>query len=98
MSQPAAHRHAASRYALVEGTRATRATLRDLVNALTGLIGKTRMPLGIDGNVQRLESERRAVQIMTVHKAKGLEFPVVAILGLEEGILPHSRARAHCRP
>ncbi len=66
---------------LLEHARSGHVTFGELVAELAGLIAHTRLPLRFEGNVQRLETDRRAVQIMTIHKAKGLEAPVVFVAG-----------------
>lgn len=57
--------------------------------------------LGLDGFLEEMalisdldsaEFSNNAVTLMTIHAAKGLEFPVVFIVGLEETIFPHSRS------
>jgi exodeoxyribonuclease V beta subunit len=63
-----------------EATR-THATLRELVEMLGAYVNGTRLPPGDERNVQRLESDAQAVQVMTVHKAKGLEADVVFLYG-----------------
>lgn len=47
--------------------------------------------LGSDQDELKEKEEFDAVRLMTIHSAKGLEFPYVFITGLEEGLFPHAR-------
>jgi DNA helicase-2/ATP-dependent DNA helicase PcrA len=56
--------------------------------ALAGFLEK----VSLVSDVDELDEKAEAVTLITLHQAKGLEFPVVFIVGLEEGILPHRKS------
>lgn len=67
---------------LLEMASAHRYSIEELAQALRNAIDKTELPDGEDVNVQRVEAEREAVQIMTIHKSKGLEAKVVFLYAI----------------
>ena len=60
--------------------------------ALGQLLTEYLEQVSLVSDVDAINGDQGAVTLMTLHAAKGLEFPVVAILGLEDGLLPHQRA------
>ncbi|MCL0075361.1 UvrD-helicase domain-containing protein [Dehalococcoidia bacterium] len=59
-------------------------------DALAALLERVSLISDVDDLAEGIE----AVTLITLHQAKGLEFPVVFIVGMEEGILPHFRSFA----
>ena len=55
---------------------------------LTDLLGR----LALVADVDSYEESADAITLITLHQAKGLEFPVVFMVGMEDGLLPHARS------
>lgn len=93
-------------YEKPEERQARQASLEELTNAinayeentskkapdLTGFLSEIALSGREMGNEKDKLAAQNAVWLLTLHAAKGLEFPVVYMVGMEDGILPHSRS------
>jgi DNA helicase II / ATP-dependent DNA helicase PcrA len=78
-----------SRIENVKELRSVAEQFSDIIQFLenVSLIQDRQMP---DSNLK--DGSRETVTLMTIHASKGLEFPVVFLVGMEEGLFPHSRS------
>ncbi len=77
----------------MENIQEFRASARDFLHlgraeALTAFLESVSLVADVDS----MEDKTDAITLITLHQAKGLEFPVVFMVGMEEGLLPHSRS------
>lgn len=57
-----------------------------------GILGNFLSQVALISDIDEVKEEEPSVTLMTLHAAKGLEFPVVFLTGLEEGLFPASKA------
>ncbi|MBT4694025.1 MAG: UvrD-helicase domain-containing protein [Planctomycetaceae bacterium] len=82
------------------------ASVEEMANVFGSYLSRKRKP-SLEGFLEEIalaesdfdenkddQLDRNAVALLTLHASKGLEFPVVYMVGLEEGLLPHARAVA----
>jgi DNA helicase-2/ATP-dependent DNA helicase PcrA len=74
--------------------------LKELVNSVADYEKTAETPtlegyldqVSLAADIDKLEDSKNAVTLMTMHNAKGLEFPIVFLTGMEEGLFPHNNS------
>ena len=59
-----------------------------------GALGNFLAQVALVSDIDEVVDEENSITLMTLHSAKGLEFPVVFLAGMEDGIFPHGRSIA----
>ncbi|MFO7266166.1 MAG: DNA helicase PcrA [Bacillota bacterium] len=80
--------------ARIENLREFLSVTRQFEQEQGGGLGEFLEHVALVSDVDAYDAEANSVTMMTLHAAKGLEFPVVFLVGMEDGIFPHSRALA----
>ena len=72
--------------------RTVMAQYEDTTGGEAGDLASFLQDVALVADVDELQGAVEAITLITLHAAKGLEFPVVFLVGMEEGVLPHIRS------
>ncbi len=77
----------------IENVKELVGEIKKIVSEGTGSIVDYVQQVSLRTDIDEYQASPEFVSLMTVHNAKGLEFPVVIITGMEESVFPHFRSR-----
>ncbi len=75
----------------IENVKELRSVAEQFPNLIEFLENVALVQSEYSNDEKKKDNPKDAITLMTLHQAKGLEWPVVFIVGMEEGLLPHSR-------
>ena len=79
-------------HARIENVEELLRSMQEFCDNEGGAVGEYLDKISLISDMDRYDDQNDYLSLMTIHNSKGLEYPYVLIVGMEEGIFPHQRS------